>query len=698
MSLSEVLKSLVEPPRLIAFLKSWYSKPGATPDCAYRSTNSNQPGAYKYGPLHKHDIRILHLSQIVPALRPDGRSDDAHITPDIIHATLEHIPLHQDPDFVALSYTWGTLDADHSLRIGASQLKITKNLHEALTHLYRAGITRLWIDAVCINQADLEEKAGQVLRLSTIFQGAKEVIAWVGTHDQYTSILFKCIEDQSTQGTMSGSQADVNMQLRTAFTELAKRPYWSRVWVVQEFAVAKQIRIMCGKDIIDPRLARDMIDCYVSYRGPGVPAKQAILALQQIRHWRQDDVGIPLLDLLRYTIGVRENIVNRRVCRVFKSTDMLDQVYGLLGLTSDGSRFVPEPSYEFDMINLFMYMTKSIVGSSGRIDYVFLESGRDVSAAQNCGSTARESYDPAKLPSWCPDYLNLLDSRQNSELTYSLKSDPMESAANLIALSSRYRKRRFCWNATANSRLKQGEYTLHSNGSMLAPGVFVGRILTCSEWEDRFISTLSIKRKGDSPFAWLDGLLSCYSDSDLPTPSLRDVFEALSYLLGNATDGVNCCDDERQRFRRRFVTHRSPDDLAGSITSLLMREIISAEMLSTVPSEEIHSHAHDLERSINLSYEHFGRKIAAFDTSESIEQVVRVAERHGAYSWVPSIACPGDEIWLLKGCSMPIVLRRLFHIGGADAGVFLKNGPAVVNGAMNGDMWSEDNLTRISIA
>ncbi|KAK3339823.1 heterokaryon incompatibility [Lasiosphaeria hispida] len=88
--------------------------------------------------------------------------------------------MHRFQRFAALSYVWG--DAADPARIvfnGVHGFPVTRNLHAALRSLRRVGQgLRLWVDALCINQADLEEKKTQLGLMKRVYQQARKVISY----------------------------------------------------------------------------------------------------------------------------------------------------------------------------------------------------------------------------------------------------------------------------------------------------------------------------------------------------------------------------------------------------------------------------------------------------------------------------------------------------------------------------------------
>jgi hypothetical protein len=67
------------------------------------------------------------------------------------------------------------------VHINGCSFTIGSNLHDALTQLYRDDVRSwLWVDSICINQSDMEEKSVQVAQMRTIFSWADRVYIWLG--------------------------------------------------------------------------------------------------------------------------------------------------------------------------------------------------------------------------------------------------------------------------------------------------------------------------------------------------------------------------------------------------------------------------------------------------------------------------------------------------------------------------------------
>ncbi|KAE9367276.1 HET-domain-containing protein, partial [Stipitochalara longipes BDJ] len=136
--------------------------------------------------------------------------------------------------YEALSYTWGKPEDVKEIELNGYPVKIRENLWSALVNLRDAREERvLWVDAICINQPDVDERNRQVQLMAHIYSRAKEVIVWLGTlDDRYLS----------PQAELRGSWALTPEGLK----ELCNRPYWRRVWIVQEIGAATQLQVRWG--------------------------------------------------------------------------------------------------------------------------------------------------------------------------------------------------------------------------------------------------------------------------------------------------------------------------------------------------------------------------------------------------------------------------------------------------------------------
>ena len=135
------------------------------------SSPSAHGNTYPSLPLDK-DSRQIRILRLHP-----GR-DDA------LRGTLRVASLTDQPCYEALSYTWGrsTYEPQPCIILNENcNLPLTDNLYHALTRLRRSRRSRdMWIDAICINQSDTDERGHQVSFMGEVYREARQVCVWLG--------------------------------------------------------------------------------------------------------------------------------------------------------------------------------------------------------------------------------------------------------------------------------------------------------------------------------------------------------------------------------------------------------------------------------------------------------------------------------------------------------------------------------------
>ncbi|KAJ1328942.1 HET domain-containing protein [Microdochium nivale] len=127
-------------------------------------------------PLGERVIRLLHLESPSPEAQSTAEAQQVPL-----RGRLCLVALRTRPHFTALSYVWGEHDVSNPRFITCgSDIMITENCYQALWHIReRRDSTPIWIDAICINQANAEEKADQVAMMDVIYQSAQLVYVWM---------------------------------------------------------------------------------------------------------------------------------------------------------------------------------------------------------------------------------------------------------------------------------------------------------------------------------------------------------------------------------------------------------------------------------------------------------------------------------------------------------------------------------------
>lgn len=139
------------------------------------------PGTYAYSSLaNETSFRLLYLHS---GTNPSG-----------LQCSLVHFPLNQHPQYEALSYEWRKAEGVTTILCGTFTIEVTLNLALALEAFRHASKARvLWVDAICIDQGNVTEKASQVSKMRDIYANAGSVLVWLGPSCSFTSVAFQVL-------------------------------------------------------------------------------------------------------------------------------------------------------------------------------------------------------------------------------------------------------------------------------------------------------------------------------------------------------------------------------------------------------------------------------------------------------------------------------------------------------------------------
>jgi hypothetical protein len=136
--------------------------------------------------------------------------------------------------YTALSYVWGDAADRVLIQVGQQTLEVTTSLECALRHLRdERRVLRLWVDGICINQADDEEKAKQVEQMGRSISVHHTVIFLGKCDEAAESVVFEAL-----QHCKEAPQIEEGLPER-AFKQLFWRPWFYRVWVLQELVLSR---------------------------------------------------------------------------------------------------------------------------------------------------------------------------------------------------------------------------------------------------------------------------------------------------------------------------------------------------------------------------------------------------------------------------------------------------------------------------
>ncbi|KAK0746217.1 heterokaryon incompatibility protein-domain-containing protein, partial [Schizothecium vesticola] len=113
---------------------------------------------------------------------------------DTVQANLFIVESPRHHEYEALSYTWGRQTIQHTITLNGQPYPVGTNLHDALVSLRLPGRVRhLWVDAVCINQKDDDEKTVQIGLMGAIYCEARNVAIFLGMPTAKSEALFEFI-------------------------------------------------------------------------------------------------------------------------------------------------------------------------------------------------------------------------------------------------------------------------------------------------------------------------------------------------------------------------------------------------------------------------------------------------------------------------------------------------------------------------
>ncbi|KAI1262256.1 HET-domain-containing protein [Xylariaceae sp. FL1019] len=331
------------------------------------------------------------------------------LLPGLAGQTLEcnllHVGLGSPPQYEAVSYVWGDPSDRKSIGCNGKELKITVGLFIALSQLrLPSKKRRLWVDGICINQDDVDERGRQVRCMKAIYSNAARVLIWLGPEQHESDLGISvahglnraCRQYKDEGGSLDGISFDDERVRRLfsrfrnlsecpgigAFGKIVERLWFTRVWVVQELALAGDAIVFCGgasidwEDLMNAITAQDYLNLYHADHSRNAYA----FILQKAREQWRSGVHLSLLSLLfRY--------------RILDSSDPRDKIFGLTALVRDeisGTEAI-QADYTVDTTVLYTDIAKEILRRATVLNILSVP-------------PRIEGQGPSNLPSWVPDW------------------------------------------------------------------------------------------------------------------------------------------------------------------------------------------------------------------------------------------------------------------------------------------------------
>ena len=656
---------------------------------------------------------------------------------------LKPFPLAKCPPFSTASYVWGEKEySDKAVELeistvreikeegtewelcteGGSSLRILKNFEPFLDmvtqHPDFSHKEWWWIDSICIDQSNVPERSQQVSIMEEIYKRAKRVVIWLGEEVEEGSDCRGAISFFRWMCKVSRQYEDDEIfraeMRKEEYKErwekvgnLLSRPWFTRVWTLQEFILPYGAKLFCGGESLSRSTFKTVMYlvwvCY-GHDGTLMPrhAFDAAWNRRRIHQWYGKAKALPLVASIAY---VSDHL----------ATDPVDRIFSIRGLLSERDRgIVGAPDYSLALETVYAGLVKRFCEDYGRLDVICFShifnrySGRGVLRRKDAGKREEQSRrDSSSLPSWAPDWRAHLQSSpvplmvsqpRTPEIgnfgplyakTYTAEYDaPGSSLENqkLIRFSHDLRELACngvildvidglggledCETRCASSQCEEiGHAMIQSShpknvSSNAAPATPSSRKdsfgrASCLEIVDTLSRSLVLNRKDKyltttAPPHFssdLQALCFSYHYSD---PALNPHFKAWYHQNQSLLIRGNPL---LQIMREAFIhSHSSPS----------LRQSLLDTTQSTLPESDANSFVSRFE-----------------DTVRKMSRRVMVTEE-GMIGMAPCRARKGDLVVVLVGCSVPVVLRE---VGTRTAWVVI--GECYVHGWMNGEVGQE---------
>ena len=362
-------------------------------------------------------IRILYI---------DSASAEA------IKVRLEVVDLKNQPRYDCLSYTWDdplyhdltqpryvkerqtSREQIVDITCNGTPWKITRNLRAALLRLAKGSLDSvddgfeqqggLWIDALCIDQKNNEEKGVQIAMMTRIFQSAQTVIVWLGPEDESIESAVTVMERLGTvsRDTYSGAHWPPDLYDRGIcetlgieyiyswqwldYAAFLQRTWFGRIWMIQEAFVAREITVLCGRVVLS---WSTIVRCALLLHDTGLDSMLSAKAEGK----KLDNLFIFNAIMRRPETLSMGKIMNYSM--FFGATNARDRVFALRAMHKETllAKCVQQVTVDYNATVEQVYTSATWIALSETLDLRML-------------SLVEGEYDPSlpRLPSWVPNY------------------------------------------------------------------------------------------------------------------------------------------------------------------------------------------------------------------------------------------------------------------------------------------------------
>ena len=647
---------------------------------------SREPRLYEPLKSSKSEVRVVMLESVDDHFAKDVHSDTKTLALGMKTISLDD---SSHPTFNTLSYVWGELMSDSTVTINGFDVKVTENLHLALNDLFQSNTNLLlWVDALCIDQSNMQERGSQVQMMSRIYGSSTRTVAHLGSFP--TGPALRLLEELATRRRQPNPAIWIILAAEDvewadgwkgleAFIQL---PYWTRVWILQETTVSPQLEIfnldgpwLTMERLLEAfmfvRLMKNIIRDSL-HKGPGIYLGHQFDRLQSQMGLRyrfipgnsdQSVHPLPIVGVLLAALRLR-------------ATNPRDHLYAILAMVEDGNKIIGTPKYDSSLTQVFAMFTENYRKQYGSLDMILL------------------SLFPRKLvgiPSWIPDLSSFEGSGyRNTLLQENLRSVTVPQGQKPMSDNMHF---------AASGNLFSNAVFSPNQDKLVTPGTRLGIIDGLGGWAVMVVEHGDVGNfSGNHPCD--QDLRLCHDNSRL----FGDVLEALAHslilssiptitsafpqgllsqiLLYCAHSVVEEKLESPYLFAFKKWWENSKDLCIGG--SPLSEWLLCDGYSSTVHKDRIFAilSTAKLERVIGeVNVEFIIDSFLSRLSHVTMEMHRRLFVTGDGRIGVAGTHCRRwDEVWVLQGCSLPVVLRP----------TDVKNqyelqGEAFVYGSMNGE-------------
>lgn len=242
---------------------------------------------------------------------------------------------------------WGANAPLKLINVNGRSFPIRDNLHQFLLAARRNRWLHewIWIDQICIDQHNVQERSAQVQRMSETYSEASHVIIWLGSHGSEGDEAMKAILEQSPDVRWG------NVKMPKGFGGcVVRNPYWQRLWIMQEIILARELSVCCSNS----RLSWHQLRTICSWGRWWCVFDAGQAALHHRLRAQDDNLAC---DITSHLIDALE-MSRRTVC-----LEPLDMIYGMMAIVDPAERILVD--YSASALEVYTHVLNTVLRHQG---------------------------------------------------------------------------------------------------------------------------------------------------------------------------------------------------------------------------------------------------------------------------------------------------------------------------------------------